>query len=212
MVKISVIVPVFNQEKFLGRCIRSLLNQSYSKKNFEIILVNDGSTDNTDKVINKYENDIIVINNRENNGLPQSLNKGIKSARGSFIVRVDSDDYVNEKFLSYLSDYLSENSNYDAIASDYLVVTDSEKVISRENCLKKPIACGIMFRLEHLIDIGLYNENFLYREEEELRKRFETKYKIQRIPLPLYRYRRHENNMTNNVEKMEIYKNKLEDI
>ena len=67
-----------------------------------------------------------------------------------------------------------------------------------------------MFRIEQLIDVGLYNEDFLYREEEELRKRFETKYKIHRIPMPLYRYRRHQDNMTNNLEKMKIYKTKLE--
>ena len=211
MIKISVIVPVYNQEKFLGRCIRSLLSQQYNKNNYEIIIVNDGSTDNTQKVINKYANQLEILNNEDNLGLPQSLNIGINYASGSFIVRVDSDDYVNNKFLLYLSDFLIENSEYDAVASDYLLVNDTEAVLKRENCEVNPIACGIMFRLEQLIDIGLYNEEFHFREEEELRIRFEKKYSIHRIPLPLYRYRKHENNMTNNIQKMAIYKNKLND-
>ena len=211
MIKISVIVPVYNQEKFLGRCIRSLLSQKYNKNNYEIIIVNDGSTDNTPKVINKYANQLEILNNKDNLGLPQSLNIGINYASGSFIIRVDSDDYVNNKFLLYLSDFLIENPEYDAVASDYLLVNDTEAVLKRENCEVNPIACGIMFRLEQLIDIGLYNEEFHFREEEELRKRFEKKYSIHRIPLPLYRYRKHENNMTNNIEKMAIYKNKLDD-
>tara|TARA_Y200000002_G_scaffold381159_1_gene394432 strand:+ start:5941 stop:6582 length:642 start_codon:yes stop_codon:yes gene_type:complete len=211
MIKISVIVPVYNQEKFLGRCIRSLLSQQYNKNNYEIIIVNDGSTDNTQKVINKYADQLEILNNEDNLGLPQSLNIGINYASGSFIVRVDSDDYVNNKFLLYLSDFLIENSEYDAVASDYLLVNDTEAVLKRENCEVNPIACGIMFRLEQLIDIGLYNEEFHFREEEELRIRFEKKYSIHRIPLPLYRYRKHENNMTNNIQKMAIYKNKLND-
>ena len=109
------------------------------------------------------------------------------------------------------SDFLIENPEYDAVASDYLLVNDTEAVLKRENCEVNPIACGIMFRLEQLIDIGLYNEEFHFREEEELRIRFEKKYSIHRVPLPLYRYRKHENNMTNNIEKMAIYKNKLND-
>ena len=209
MIKVSVIIPVYNQEKFLGRCIRSLINQTYNSENYELILVNDGSTDNTQKVIEKYQNHLKVINNEKNIGLPNSLNLGIRAANGSFIVRVDSDDYVNEKFLSYLTDYLTENSNFDAIATDYLLVDDSERVLSREYADQKPIACGIMFRIEQLIEIGLYNEDFKFREEEELRKRFEKKYKINRVPIPLYRYRKHDANMTNNIEKMKYYRDKL---
>ena len=77
------------------------------------------------------------------------------------------------------------------------------------NCMEKPIACGIMFRIEHLIDIGLYDEDFFCREEEDLRERFLKKFSIERVRLPLYRYRRHENNMTNNTEMMDLYKDKF---
>ena len=79
-----------------------------------------------------------------------------------------------------------------------------------KNCEKNPIGCGIMFRLEHLIKIGLYDENFLTREEEDLRIRFLKKFDISRVQLPLYRYRQHENNMTNNVEHMDTFQKKLD--
>ena len=85
-----------------------------------------------------------------------------------------------------------------AVACDYYLVDDSEKVISKQNCQKKPIACGIIFKTQNLIDLGLYDEEFLLYEDIDFRKRFKTKFNIHRIPIPLYRYRRHENNITNN--------------
>jgi dienelactone hydrolase len=74
---------------------------------------------------------------------------------------------------------------------------------------KKPIACGIMFRKDLLFDIGLYDEKFRAREEEDLRKRFEKKHSIYHIPLPLYRYRMHDSNLTKNKKEMTKYKKKL---
>ena len=126
-----------------------------------------------------------IIENKKNLGLPASLNKGIKKARGQFIVRVDSDDYVHVEFLKILSLHLQLNHSIDAIASDYLLVNNDQDVLGQNNCLKNLIGCGIMFRLKHLIDIGLYDESFLLREEEELMIRFKSKYKISRLQLPV---------------------------
>jgi len=208
-VHVSVIVPVYNSELYIGRCIRSLLNQSINPENYEIILINDGSSDNTKKAIEPFVGDLIIIENKKNLGLPASLNKGVKKARGQFIVRVDSDDYVHVEFLKILSLHLQLNHSIDAIASDYLLVNNDQDVLGQNNCLKNLIGCGIMFRLKHLIDIGLYDESFLLREEEELMIRFKSKYKISRLQLPLYRYRKHENNITNNKEKMKKFKKRL---
>jgi len=204
-IKISVIVPVYNREKFIGRCLRSLLSQSIRSINFEIIVVDDGSVDSTSKIYDAFSDVITVIKHNKNLGLPSALNSGIKKAKGRYIVRVDSDDYVNSEFLNILFLFMSENS-YDAVACDYFTVNDNEESIKRFDCNKKPIGCGIMFRTDHLIEIGLYDENFLLHEEKELRIRFEKKYKITRVPLPLYRYRKHASNMTNNKKN---YKKKL---
>ena len=105
--------------------------------------------------------------------------------------------------------HLNLNNNMDAIACDYLLVDDHQNVLSHENCLDKPIGCGIMFKLDKLIDIGLYDEEFLAREDEELSLRFTKKYKIERVALPLYRYRKHESNLTNNKKQMEKFSKKL---
>lgn len=197
-IEISVIISVYNHEKYIARCIRSLISQSFNLSNFEIIVVNDGSNDNTSKILEAFSEDIIIINNDINLGLPTSLNIGIKKAKGRYIVRVDSDDYVNTDFLKIL--YLNVSSNrefFDAYACDYVEVDEEENVLKRCDCQIHPIACGIIFNINHIIDIGLYNENFFIDEEIEMRKRFEKKYKIGRVQLPLYRYRKHETNMTN---------------
>ena len=199
---VSVIIPTFNQEKYLGRCLRSLMNQSMHRPDYEIIVVNDGSKDKTKFAANLFIKKIKLINNKKNMGLPYSINKGILSAKGRFVVRVDSDDYVNKEFLNIPYNFLTSNVEIDAVSCDYLIVDDKEKVIKRENSNKKPIGCGIMFRLEHLLDLGLYDKKFLVHEDKDLRYRFLKKFKIYRVPLPLYRYRKHQKNITNNLSKM----------
>ena len=208
-VQVSVIVPSYNAELYIGRCIHSLLKQSLSQEDFEIIVINDSSKDNTKNALLPFVGDIVLIENKRNLGLPSSLNKGIKKARGQFIVRVDSDDYVHVDFLKILSLHLQLNHSIDAIASDYLLVNNDQDVIKEMNCLKDPIGCGIMFRLKHLIELGLYNTKFLRREDEELMNRFKIKYNISRVAIPLYRYRRHQNNITNDKKSMKKYKKKL---
>ena len=164
-------------------------------------MVDDGSTDSTKKIYEAFSDEIKIIKHKKNLGLPTALNTGIKNVKGRFLVRVDSDDYVNSEFLQILFLFISENPNYDAVSCDYLLVDDKEQTIKRYDCLKDPIGCGIMFKTDHLIEIGLYNEKFLLHEEKELRLRFEKKYSINRVPLPLYRYRKHASNMTNNKKK-----------
>ena len=210
---ISVIVPVFEGERFIGRCLRSLLHQTLSRDKYQIIVINDGSTDRTAYALDLFKEDIKIINNEKNLGLPKSLNKGIISSNSNFIVRVDSDDYVNTHFLEILSEYLIQNEEadeyMDAVACDYLLVDDGEKSFSRKNCLKDPIGCGIMFRAKHYKEIGLYDESFLRHEDKDLRKRFEKKFKIHRIKMPLYRYRRHKHNITNDEKVMDYHLKKL---
>ena len=104
--KISVIVAAYNQEQFIGRCLRSLLHQTLPHDDYEIIVVDDGSTDNTSYALelfcDPFESVVKVLTNKKNLGLPASLNRAIRKASAPFIVRVDSDDYVNSEFLKIL--------------------------------------------------------------------------------------------------------------
>jgi glycosyltransferase involved in cell wall biosynthesis len=119
---ISVIIPVYNHDKFIGRSLRSILDQSLDKSRYEVIVINDSSTDNSKEIISKYSNKITLIENPKNKGLPFSLNVGIKKARGKYMVRLDSDDYVNKKYLEILYEFLNWNSEFDAVSCDYLIV------------------------------------------------------------------------------------------
>ena len=99
MIKYSFIVPVYNTEKYLKKCLDSLVNQTY--KDFEIIVVNDGSTDKSSSIISKYQKkykNIIVIN-KENEGLSMARNRGVQKSSGKYIIFVDSDDYVSNNLL-----------------------------------------------------------------------------------------------------------------
>ncbi len=208
---VSVLVPVHNQERFIGRCLRSLLAQTLPRDEYEIIVIDDGSQDRTPYALELFHDEITLVHNESKLGLPAALNRGINVARAPFIVRADSDDFVTSEFLNFLHYFLSNNPDVDAVACDYLLVDDKEHVIARMNCEDDPIACGIMFRTEHLIDIGLYDESFLLLEERDLRIRFLKKYSIHRLELPLYRYRRHRDNITADHEAMERNLKKLLD-
>lgn len=207
---ISVIVPTFNTQKYIGRCLRSLKNQSLSKKNYEIIVIDDCSSDHSlDEIQKQKTSNIKIIKNKSNLGLPASLNIGIKNAKGSFVVRVDSDDWVQEDFLNILSTFLYLNKNLDAVSSDYSINDNNENLIREKNSEKQPIGCAIMFRMQHLLSINLYDEKFLYAEEEALRKEFLKKYKITRLPVSLYRYRQHETNRSKNSKLVKKYSKKV---
>lgn len=207
---VSIVVAVRNQEKYIGRCIRSILNQTYSRNDYEVIVVNDASTDQTRFALELFDGDIKLINNIDQKGLPGSLNIGIRTARGRFVVRIDGDDYVHTEYINVLSMHLALNPWMDAVACDYNLVTDNDEVIDRVNCEEKPIGCGIMFRIDQLVELGLYDEKFLLHEDKDLRIRFLEKHRIHRVALPLYRYRRHDENMTNDHEQMNGYLNQLE--
>jgi glycosyltransferase involved in cell wall biosynthesis len=212
MPEISIIVCIYNQGKWIERCIRSIIHQVGVKKNdFEIILINDASTDYTKKILKNFRNfkNIKISHNTKNLGLPRSINKGIQLSSGRYVVRVDSDDYIERNYLAISKLFLDKNRHYHALATDYLRVDEDENLLSRENCFKKEIACGIMFRKEAILEIGLYNEKFLMREGHELKKRFERKFKIGRLELPLYKYRIYNKNRTNNKKKIKKYEEML---
>ena len=96
---ISVIVPVYNTQDYLDKCLTSIINQTY--KNIEIIIIDDGSTDNSKEVIKKYMNNDnrIIYYYQKNSGVGIARNKGIDMSRGNYIAFIDSDDYINEKYI-----------------------------------------------------------------------------------------------------------------
>jgi glycosyltransferase involved in cell wall biosynthesis len=206
---VSVIITTFNYAQYIERCIRSVMDQSLENDAYEIIVVNDCSTDNTTDVLENYTNDVRIFNLEENVGLAGARNFGIKKAKGQFIVFLDADDYMHRDLVRTQKLFLEENNALDAVSVDYYLVDERGKHLQHVSTENKPIACGIMFRKDFLYNIGLYDETFRAREEEDLRIRWKEKYNIYNIILPLYRYRMHDNNLTKNLDEMEKHRELL---
>ncbi|MEL6628143.1 MAG: glycosyltransferase family A protein [Bacteroidota bacterium] len=203
--EISVIITCYNYARYVGRAIRSAYNQSLERSKYEIIVVNDASTDETEEVLKDYQDIIRAINLETNVGLAEARNIGVRRAFGQFIVFLDADDYIHRDLLLMQYNYMSMNRTLDATAVDYVTVDDDEQHQKVYSVDEDPIACGIMYRRDLFFEVGLYDKSFKAREEEDFRIRFLEKYQIYRIPLPLYRYRKHETNLTSNRVVMDFY-------
>ena len=107
---VSILIPVYNVENYLEKCLDSVISQTMN--NIEIICVNDGSTDHSGEILEKYQkkDKRIIVVNKENGGLPSARNAGLEIARGKYIGFVDSDDYINSDTVSYTHLTLPTNS------------------------------------------------------------------------------------------------------
>ena len=97
-IEISIIIPVYNVEKYLRQCVDSVLNQTF-KERIEIILVNDGSTDNSEQIVREYEKqypEVVRVISQKNQGLSATRNVALNIAQGKFLVFIDSDDYIGQ--------------------------------------------------------------------------------------------------------------------
>lgn len=125
---ISIIVPVYNVEKYLDRCVQSILIQSF--KRFELILVNDGSTDNSFEICQKYrkKDSRVILISQENKGLSAARNTGLNNAHGDYICFIDSDDFIEKDYLKLLLNNLKSN-NADISICEYFSSNEKGKNI-----------------------------------------------------------------------------------
>ncbi|MEM9773554.1 MAG: glycosyltransferase family A protein [Chloroflexota bacterium] len=210
--KASIIITSYNYGDYIERCLRSCLSQNFQKNQYEVIVVDDASSDNTLGVLEKfntYFDNFRYIVNQKNLGVAESSNIGIKASLGRYFVRVDADDYINPDLLFFLTRYLEENHDAFCVSCDYFLVDDFGNKIERKYAQTDPVSCGIMYRTDVISKLGLYNKDFRHREEEELRARLADYYNIHHLRIPLYRYRMHNNNKTKNLDAMQEFKDKL---
>ena len=131
---ISIVVPVYNVEEYLSRCLDSIINQTY--KNIEIICVNDGSTDNSLKILTTYsELDYrIKIISQENQGLSEARNIGIKNSSGEYIGFIDSDDSIDEKYFEVLyNNLIIHDADISCAKTRYIGFNDVVKYNIKKN-------------------------------------------------------------------------------
>ena len=125
--KISVIIPVYNVEKWLNKCVDSILAQSY--ENFEVILVNDGSTDKSGDICDKYlkEDNRVKVFDILNSGQSVARNIGLKEAKGDYILFIDSDDYISDKVIIEKFINILDSNKYDFIYTSYCRFEDGNE-------------------------------------------------------------------------------------
>lgn len=128
---VTIIVPIYNAEQNIKRCVDSILNQDY--KNLELLLVNDGSKDGSLKILKKYEEEysFIKVISHKNIGVAETRNKAIKNATGKYIMFIDNDDYIDKNYVSSFVDTIN-SSNYDIVIGGYVRITEDKKVLKRE--------------------------------------------------------------------------------
>lgn len=138
MLRLSIIIPVYNVEKYLQRCVESVANQDIPQTDYEVILVNDGSTDSSAEICSalagKYDN--IKLVNKENGGSSSARNMGLDHAKGDYITFVDSDDYLlPDKLAAVLS--VAENNKLDLCIFNFKVMSHDGSSVNTDNPLKK---------------------------------------------------------------------------
>lgn len=173
---ISIIIPCYNAEKTIKRCLESVISQTY--KNIEIVIINDGSTDKTDSIIKKYINDNrIKYYNRSNHGIGKTRNFGIKEATGEYITFLDSDDYLPNDAIDNLYK-LAQKNKLDLVVSDYYV---DNKNIKSEKIKSFPIT-NVKNNPNLIFDINLAPWNKLYKKELIENIKFEENLKYEDAP------------------------------
>ena len=199
--EISVVMSVYNDEKYVGLSIESILEQSYP--HFEFIIINDGSTDSSAGIIKTYaeqDNRIIIIDNGKNIGLIRSLNIGLSAAKGKYIARMDSDDISEKDRFQQQFDFLEKNKDVFLVGTSEITIDEDgnkkhryrrpqgfakiKKLLMKRNCICHP---SIMFRNGENI---LYREKMYYAQDYDFYLRCLSEGKILRnIDQPLLLYR-----------------------
>ena len=172
-VLVSIIVPVYNVEKYIDKCLNSLVNQTL--KEIEIIVVNDGTKDNSQKIIDKYTKKYSFVKSyiKENGGLSSARNYGLKHAKGEYIAFVDSDDYVDKNMFQQM--YLCAKSNeYDIVVCDTINVYSNKESYRISNLkysdddvknyiISPPMACIRIYK-KNIFDKVSFTEGILYED------------------------------------------------
>ena len=207
MTAISVIVCCYDDGRFLREALQSLVRQTIQHHEFELVLVNDGSSDNTESIALSFQRTVKLkyLKNDVNQGLPASCNLALQNASGKYSIRLDADDLFDPAILDKMSTVLRSGET-DLVYSDRLefveATGETRYVGLREFSVFKLIACGTMFVTERLLEIGGYRR--LFWEEYDLYMRYLTTANKRPfyIPEALYTYRIRPGSMTADNERI----------
>lgn len=207
---ITVYLVNHNYCHYVEQAVESVLGQTF--KNFELIIIDDGSTDNSRSTLEKYlDHDDIAVIFQQNQGLTVTNNIALRAARGRYIMRLDADDYLDENALMVLSGILERNPDVGLVFPDYFEVSEDGtilEVVRRHNFDEVSLhdqpahgACT-MIRRNCLLEMGGYDTDFQCQDGYDLWVRFIENYKVQNVNLPLFFYRQHGNSLSSNEHRI----------
>jgi glycosyltransferase involved in cell wall biosynthesis len=199
--KISVIIRTHNSEHFAQKALDSALNQTLSKELFDIVVVDDASTDSTPSILASYGDEIIVIALREV-GAVKAANIGIKRARNKYFILLDADDTFQPAALECFRSVI-ERTKADFVYSDYYeedANTGEVKIVSLNEDIFNSVAGGIMFESTVFERLGGYDEGLIFPEYDLLIRLMAHDYSGVHIPQPLFTYLRHRASLTANKQ------------
>ena len=211
--KVSVVMSVYNDCKYLRESIESILAQTFS--NFEFIIVDDGSTDDTLSLIRKFNDDRICLLKQDHKGLPAALNYGISKANGDLVVRMDADDISFPDRIEKQVAFMDSNPIVDMVGGSAEIINNIGETIGRrssiigeENIVKlapyanPTIHPTLCFKRNVINKIGGYREAFLYAQDYDLVLRMiDLKYRIDNMPDTLIKYRTNKKHSSNKLFK-----------
>lgn len=212
---ITVLMPVYNDSEFLRSSMNSILNQTY--RDFEFLIIDDGSVDETEKIINGIDDSRINYKKITHKGIAGALNYGLKISSGDWIARIDADDVNPPDRLKSQIDFLNKNPGHDVIAGRSVYFKNNGKILffikppENDSEIKKMLNLhnpinhsSVMFNKRKIITDGGYDENFKCYEDFELWFRMRDKLKFKIIPEVLVYTRLRKNSLTKKSDKNQI--------
>lgn len=222
LIKVSVLLSVYNGQNHLKQCIESVLNQSYQE--FEFIIIDDNSNDNSAQIIKSYQDDrIFFVQNDENIGLTKSLNKALSLAKGKYIARIDHDDIYLKNKLQKQIDFVTKNPQCKILFTDVIKIDEFGNELPCYSRIKTPediyyhmhfinpvIHPTVMIEKSVIISVGGYDEDFKFAQDYELWSRLLYQYKFFKLNEPLLKYRVNSKQISKNyLEKQKYYAEKV---
>ena len=204
MEKVTIVLPVYNGQDHLTDSIDTIIKQTYS--NWELIIVNDCSTDKTLRIAEEYEQKdkrIKVISNKQNMKLPKSLNIGFENATGEFYTWTSDDNKYSENALEVMVNYLKNNADYGMVYCDMRLI-DKYGTVIKENPLPEPeniifantVGGCFLYRSDIAQKVGEYDDTLFLAEDYEYWLRIYQNTKIKHISQMCYEYRCHEKSLS----------------
>ena len=201
--KITVLMPVYNGERYLKEAIESILNQTFT--DFEFLIIDDGSTDNSLNIIKQYatkDSRIRLVIHKQNKKIVPTLNEGLKLAKGKYIARMDCDDISMPARIEEEINFLENHQDYIMVGSDYIIINEFAKklfyyaafpnyetikvALSVTSCFAHG---SVMYKKRSVLAVNGYNSKIHDAEDFELWTRLIKIGKFANIPKPLFKYR-----------------------